>query len=526
MNIDYSKVSKEKNYKYDFCIIGAGIAGIITARELLEKYPNKSICIVESGDFTLLNEHNEKLRKLTYESLPIKKASREFCVGGATSTWGGLTSHFESFEIEKRDYLEIDSWPIEYKYLMEMYQKVSSKYNFINTIDIDNKSFNLFDGFEKRPFVAYIEAINYKTYLIDKIDLIYNAHVTTIISQSNNIECIKLKNIGTNVESNFFAKKFIISAGGLETIKLLLNSIEKKDLNIGVSEKNIGHYFMNHPKNEFGQLVLNDNISISDFVGTTNSNTLNYFGISLSSKIQKENKLMNNYMRFEPSMPWNKDKLVYSFIKFMKSSRNIFKFFLYLYKNKKVMMLDYSETGDEDYKDELEKHSIFTSIKNLILYIYFRVSNKMPKTNRYNIRNYIEMEPRFVNTVSLSNDIDELGQKKINVNYSISDREKKSTIYLHKIVNQYLKDNGIGYIESDFEVIENWPIYTDASHHCGGTVMGDNSSTSVVDKNLKVHGINNLYIVSSSVMPTSGSQNPTYTIAALACILVDNIEME
>ena len=36
-------------------------------------------------------------------------------------------------------------------------------------------------------------------------------------------------------------------------------------------------------------------------------------------------------------------------------------------------------------------------------------------------------------------------------------------------------------------------------HHMGGTVIGDNPNNSVVDKNLKVHTVDNLFISGSSV---------------------------
>ena len=56
----------------------------------------------------------------------------------------------------------------------------------------------------------------------------------------------------------------------------------------------------------------------------------------------------------------------------------------------------------------------------------------------------------------------------------------------------------------------------DASHPAGTTRMGYSSDDSVVDKNLKLHGISNLYILGASVFPTSGHANPVFTIMALA----------
>jgi choline dehydrogenase-like flavoprotein len=46
--------------------------------------------------------------------------------------------------------------------------------------------------------------------------------------------------------------------------------------------------------------------------------------------------------------------------------------------------------------------------------------------------------------------------------------------------------------------------------------MGDTPATSVVDRDLRSHDHPNLFIVGSSVFPTSATANPTLTIAALA----------
>ena len=46
--------------------------------------------------------------------------------------------------------------------------------------------------------------------------------------------------------------------------------------------------------------------------------------------------------------------------------------------------------------------------------------------------------------------------------------------------------------------------------------MGDNPNESVVDKNLKVHDIENLYIAGSSNFVSGGYANPTYTVVQLS----------
>jgi len=55
-----------------------------------------------------------------------------------------------------------------------------------------------------------------------------------------------------------------------------------------------------------------------------------------------------------------------------------------------------------------------------------------------------------------------------------------------------------------------------AAHIMGTTIMGDNPRDSVVDRWGRAHDVPNLWIVGSSVFPTSATANPTLTIAALS----------
>jgi len=59
------------------------------------------------------------------------------------------------------------------------------------------------------------------------------------------------------------------------------------------------------------------------------------------------------------------------------------------------------------------------------------------------------------------------------------------------------------------------PIET-FSHGLGTCKMGTDPENSVVDPNCKVHGMDNLYVIDGSVMPSGGSVNPSLTIAALS----------
>jgi choline dehydrogenase-like flavoprotein len=65
-----------------------------------------------------------------------------------------------------------------------------------------------------------------------------------------------------------------------------------------------------------------------------------------------------------------------------------------------------------------------------------------------------------------------------------------------------------------------------AAHIMGTTIMGDDPKDSVVDRWGRTHDVPNLWIVGSSVFPTSSTSNPTLTIAALTLRTAQAIHRE
>lgn len=61
------------------------------------------------------------------------------------------------------------------------------------------------------------------------------------------------------------------------------------------------------------------------------------------------------------------------------------------------------------------------------------------------------------------------------------------------------------------------------AHPCGTLRFGNDPATSVLDRDCRVHGVQNLYVTDSSFMPTSNGVNPSLTIAANALRVADRI---
>ena len=68
------------------------------------------------------------------------------------------------------------------------------------------------------------------------------------------------------------------------------------------------------------------------------------------------------------------------------------------------------------------------------------------------------------------------------------------------------------------------PVRNTGWHLMGTTRMGVDRETSVVNKYGMCHDVENLYIVDSSVFPTSGGVNPASSIQALALFITEQIK--
>ena len=281
--------SSLNNKLYDFIIIGSGPAAITLYKKILSKKKNKpKILILEEGDYEKKN-----YKKVTSKYLKIDLKSRAFTVGGTSTIWSNISSYFEDFEMKSRwKKKQSNLWPLDHKSLLKEYKKLNKKYQFFFN-KFKKKKINI--PFEVRPFIATTNPINFKQFInIDEIDLIYNCKIKSIDEN-------KKVAIAYPVDSKlkFNAKKIIVCCGGIESVKLIQNSLSQRKLRDLKNKNLIGKYFMDHPKFDLGYLKYPKVDIINQIELTKKNNLITYYGISLKRSIQKKKNLLNSYVRFE-----------------------------------------------------------------------------------------------------------------------------------------------------------------------------------------------------------------------------------
>lgn len=134
------------------------------------------------------------------------------------------------------------------------------------------------------------------------------------------------------------------------------------------------------------------------------------------------------------------------------------------------------------------------------------------------VRAEIECEPSPANRVTLGHRRDAFGNPGARLRLDFTERDRRTIAYCETLVWQILAKLG----REDGCVTAG--ALTWNHHHMGTCRMGDDPRTSVVDRHLRVHGTDALYVASSATFVTSGVSNPTLTIAALSLRLAEHLQ--
>jgi choline dehydrogenase-like flavoprotein len=128
-----------------------------------------------------------------------------------------------------------------------------------------------------------------------------------------------------------------------------------------------------------------------------------------------------------------------------------------------------------------------------------------------------ELIPDPNNRLTLSSKKDWLGINKPNIYYDVGDYVRRSAKeYSVPLVRKLAAELGALEVQVSTE-------FTNSDHIMGGTIMGANPATSVVDVDCRAHDHQNLFLPGGGAMTTGGCGNSTLTMAALALKAADAI---
>jgi choline dehydrogenase-like flavoprotein len=137
-----------------------------------------------------------------------------------------------------------------------------------------------------------------------------------------------------------------------------------------------------------------------------------------------------------------------------------------------------------------------------------------------------EQMPDPASRITLNGRRDRFGRRGVNLNWRVSPVDVQHLRRHQELLAAHLERRGMGTIIDRLPTDGSLPLFWSNHHHLGGTRMHADHTHGVVDANCRVHAASNLFVVGSSVFPTGGYVNPTWTIIALAMRTAEVIARE
>ena len=499
----------------DVAIVGAGAAGISLAIEL-EGY-GLSVLLLEGGQSEYTQE-SQDLYSGDSTGVPLPyglEGSRLRFLGGSTNCWGGACGELDDEDFAERDWVKFSGWPIEKNNLTEFYKRAA---RFLKLKEPVSQSLEVSKGFAEIKgmdfrFLSHTSVLRFMSEFHShleaskKIQLLLGANFLAMSSSAMGDSVNSLKVIGFDGSIvDIKADKFVLSCGGVENARLLLNSYEQDSYALK-RNKNTGKYFSDHPI-----------APCASVVGyTSQPEDLSFEVMTAIGRAESTGSALQSPFYRLPYDIQKSERVLNAAVQFYMQDLEVSSEMVSLWKLKNYMVGNTSTIKLSDVRNVLSNP----------VGVIRGIRDKNGK-KRLAMRFQLEQSPNPVSNITLSESKDRFGLKKATLNWIFSPLERRTIDVLIQYVAKQFSSQGEGVIKIDYALTsdrDNLPLDLRGGHHHSGTTrMSDSANTGVVDADLKVFGVDNLYIVGSSVFPTNGWVNPTYTIIALSCRLAKHFE--
>lgn len=533
---------------WDFCLVGSGPVGMALALELEQL--GHEVLLLESGGLEFhLKGSPDSAAILRDES---RHAPMEIAVcralGGTSWTWGGRCVAYDDVDLIDRDFVHQSHWPITHDEIRPWY-KAAVPYMHCGS---DQFSIPYREALSEGLTLDAVErwATNARLILFHRDRLLASAKIrialnTTVTGMNFSaasdgdpeqaIDTLLVTNPSGN--ETLRARHVILATGGVETTRLLLNVQRSYPHAFGGIDGPLGRYYMGHLSGKIATIHFDNPASFADLDFMLDAATGAWIRrrFMLDTETQLANKILNiafwpdNPPFYDPSHRSGVLSAVFLALAFPPTGRKLLSEAIRL-----------AHTGPKPYPLVAHLRNAILGAPRAVKDIYrilrdrFLRKPKKPgflvpnKGGEYALHYHAEQIPQPDSRITLSDhqvDVHAVPRAVIDLRFAQQDID--SVIHAHHLLDEALRANKIGHLKfwySDAElpgVV--WSQAADGFHQVGSIRMGHDPATSVVDSNLKAHGIENLYVASSAVFPSSGQANSTLLAAALGLRLVHHL---
>ncbi|MBI3897310.1 MAG: GMC family oxidoreductase [Gammaproteobacteria bacterium] len=514
MIIDFRMIDA-KAIDADLCIIGGGAAGITLGRAFAGT--DIRVCLLESGGF----EHDADIQALYdgkdtgYYDVYDLQSSRHRRFGGSTHAWVGHCAVPTAMDFERRPWIRNSGWPIgkteldryyvaahevleigAYRYDLAEFPARAQRTPLFNRDKIIPRVWRLSPPtrFGRRYRHDLERATNVRVFLhANVVELETDGTATRVIAA-------QLRTLDGR-HGRVRAKYFVLACGGIENARLLLLSDRAAHQGLGNRYDIVGRYYMDQLRIPNAAVVeIRNPRRLRMLVGDFHEDGVRFETmVCPADSVQRQHETLNWGIEILPIAETAAWAVALRGLRQAQRERT--------------------------WPDNLTKQvrTLIANSNSAVMALMRHLARRS-----FSLLARCEVAPDWNNRVTLSDERDALGQRKIERYWRLSTHEKHTTRTAVRVLGDELARLGLGSVQpagwlgTDDDI---WPKDIIAGpHHIGTTRMASDPKHGVVDATCRVHDMENLYIVGSSTFPACGYAHPTLTIVALTLRLADHLK--
>lgn len=504
--------------------MGGGAAGIVLAREFIGT-PWR-VVLLESGGLRY-TATTQALYAGETIGLPghALTYSRFRMFGGSTTRWVSQCRPLDPLDFAPRPGIPHSGWPFDHHHLERWYARAQAVCGLdpphtdwappcgalpIGDDPLETVLFRF--GYPRDFGRAYRDDLAGAA----NLDVLLNANVVEIEAASD-LRAVRAVHVKTLAGQAFEvrARAYVLACGGIENARLLLASNRTAPAGLGNTNDLVGRFFMDHPYLTTGHFVPDSPEHadgahvIRSFKGAGVTQKF-HAGFVLREAIRREERLTGCSAYFIRRLA--SETAPEHFGTGGKSWLRLQEFF------------DHRTWAGAEVGGHLRR--MVRGHREVGRTLVRRAGEVVRPQRVLAFRTILETTPCADSRVTLGATPDRLGVPRVRLDWRINGDDRRGLERLRTAMAEALRRRRLGrLIEDPGTDATGWPRSMESGkHHMGTTRMHADPRRGVVDPDGCIHGMNDLFVAGSSLFPTSGYANPTFTIVALTLRLADHLK--
>jgi choline dehydrogenase-like flavoprotein len=531
--------------RYSLCVVGAGPIGLAFALEAADA--GARVLLLDAGtetsgrrDKPVRSRHDDHIVDLDRHAPELQ--TTRIGVGGTSWMWGGRCVTYEPVDFEQRDYVPDSDWPITFDDIAPWQNKAQEYLDsgggpFVSDRPdwpgLGELRMSQLERWARQPQVG--PRLGSAVAAHPNIGLLCDTTVVSVSFDDEGGSVEELTAVHAGRAAIIRADRYVLASGGMETLRLLLAAQQTLPRAFGGVDGPLGRYYMGHATGSIANVVLDDpaDFDALDFVRDAyDSYTRRRF--SLSGEALREHELLNAsfYLDNPPFWDYRHGNATLSAVFLALAVPAVGRRIL-----AEGIRLRHIGPAPRRYWPHVlnvlrRPWRAIADSSNILRWRYVSTVRKpgfllRTENGTYALHYHSEQEANPESRITPNGRKNRDGTPALDIDFRYTDRDVDSILRFHALIDDQLRAAGRGHVEyldpEEGRAAAVWEQAIDGFHHIGTTRMSALAGDGVVDAECRVHGVDNLYIASSSVLRTSAEANPTFTALCLALRLAHHL---